>query len=79
MEHRERLITLMTLLGLQTWITEKMKVVESTDELGNDLAGVMALQRRLAGMERDLDAIQAKVWRFLLSIHQFIVGNVHQH
>ena len=46
---------------LQTWITEKMKVVESTDELGNDLAGVMALQRRLAGMEKDLDAIQAKV------------------
>lgn len=45
----------------QTWITEKMKVVESTDELGNDLAGVMALQRRLAGMEKDLDAIQAKV------------------
>ena len=41
--------------------TEKMKVVESTDELDNDLAGVMALQRRLAGMERDLDAIQAKV------------------
>ena len=38
-----------------------MKVVESTDELGNDLAGVMALQRRLAGMEKDLDAIQAKV------------------
>ena len=38
-----------------------MKVVESTDELDNDLAGVMALQRRLAGMERDLDAIQAKV------------------
>lgn len=36
-------------------------MVESTDELGNDLAGVMALQRRLAGMERDLDAIQAKV------------------
>ncbi|XP_067941733.1 spectrin beta chain-like isoform X2 [Watersipora subatra] len=44
-----------------TWITEKMKVVESTDELDNDLAGVMALQRRLAGMERDLDAIQAKI------------------
>ena len=46
---------------MQTWITEKMKVVESTDELGNDLAGVMALQRRLAGMEKDLDAIQVKV------------------
>jgi len=37
-----------------------MKVVESTDDLGNDLAGVMALQRRLAGMERDLAAIQSK-------------------
>jgi hypothetical protein len=36
-------------------------VIESTDELGNDLAGVMTLQRRLSGMERDLAAIQAKV------------------
>jgi len=48
-------------LVLQTWICEKMKVVESTDELGDDLAGVMALQRRLAGMQKDLDAIQSKV------------------
>lgn len=47
-----------------------MKVVESTDELGNDLAGVMSLQRRLAGMEKDLDAIQAKVRQ----LHHSVAG-----
>lgn len=45
----------------QGWIHEKAKLIESTDELGNDLAGVMTLQRRLSTMERDLAAIQAKV------------------
>lgn len=44
-----------------TWIREKAKLVESTDELGSDLAGVMTLQRRLSGLERDLAAIQAKL------------------
>ena len=44
-----------------TWIREKAKLVESTDDLGDDLAGVMQLQRRLSGLERDLAAIQAKV------------------
>ncbi|XP_076464437.1 spectrin beta chain-like isoform X2 [Babylonia areolata] len=43
------------------WIHEKAKLIESTDELGNDLAGVMTLQRRLSTMERDLAAIQAKL------------------
>uniref|UniRef100_A0A8C6L577 Spectrin beta chain n=1 Tax=Nothobranchius furzeri TaxID=105023 RepID=A0A8C6L577_NOTFU len=42
----------------QTWMKEKTKVIESTQSLGNDLAGVMALQRKLTGMERDLEAIQ---------------------
>uniref|UniRef100_A0A4W6CI86 Spectrin beta chain n=1 Tax=Lates calcarifer TaxID=8187 RepID=A0A4W6CI86_LATCA len=46
---------------IQTWMKEKTKVIESTQSLGNDLAGVMALQRKLTGMERDLEAIQ--VWR----------------
>lgn len=43
------------------WIREKEKLIESTDELGNDLAGVMQLQRRLSTLERDLAAIQAKL------------------
>ncbi|XP_075693547.1 spectrin beta chain, non-erythrocytic 2 isoform X1 [Rhinoderma darwinii] len=43
------------------WIREKTKVIESTQSLGNDLAGVTALQRKLTGMERDLEAIQRKV------------------
>lgn len=37
------------------------QVIESTQELGNDLAGVMALQRKLTGMERDLAAIEDKL------------------
>ncbi|XP_039594856.1 spectrin beta chain, non-erythrocytic 1 isoform X2 [Polypterus senegalus] len=45
----------------KTWIREKTKVIESTQELGNDLAGVMALQRKLTGMERDLAAIEDKL------------------
>ncbi|XP_074860919.1 spectrin beta chain, non-erythrocytic 2 isoform X2 [Carettochelys insculpta] len=45
----------------KSWMREKTKVIESTQELGNDLAGVMALQRKLTGMERDLEAIQGKV------------------
>uniref|UniRef100_A0A3P8RSA6 Spectrin beta chain n=1 Tax=Amphiprion percula TaxID=161767 RepID=A0A3P8RSA6_AMPPE len=46
---------------IQTWMKEKTKVIESTQSLGNDLAGVMALQRKLTGMERDLEAIQGKL------------------
>ncbi|KAI4903228.1 hypothetical protein NFI96_021851 [Prochilodus magdalenae] len=45
----------------KSWIREKTKVIESTQELGNDLTGVMALQRKLTGMERDLAAIDAKL------------------
>uniref|UniRef100_A0A8C3CFJ2 Spectrin beta chain n=1 Tax=Cairina moschata TaxID=8855 RepID=A0A8C3CFJ2_CAIMO len=44
-----------------SWMREKTKVIESTQGLGNDLAGVMALQRKLSGMERDLEAIEGKV------------------
>nr|XP_057942146.1 spectrin family protein isoform X2 [Doryrhamphus excisus] len=46
---------------IQTWMKEKTKVIESTQSLGNDLTGVMALQRKLTGMERDLEAIQGKL------------------
>lgn len=35
-------------------------MIESTQGLGNDLAGVMALQRKLTGMEKDLEAIQVQ-------------------
>jgi len=40
------------------WIRDKEKLVESTDELGNDLGGIITLQRRLSGLERDLAAIE---------------------
>ncbi|MEQ2255628.1 Spectrin beta chain, non-erythrocytic 1 [Ilyodon furcidens] len=45
----------------KSWIKEKTKLIESTQELGNDLTGVMALQRKLTGMERDLVAIEDKL------------------
>ncbi|KAM6977452.1 spectrin beta chain, non-erythrocytic 1-like [Aplochiton taeniatus] len=45
----------------KSWIREKTKTIESTQDLGNDLPGVMALQRKLTGMERDLAAIEGKL------------------
>ncbi|XP_077537729.1 spectrin beta chain isoform X3 [Haemaphysalis longicornis] len=44
-----------------TWIEEKTKLLRATEDLGDDLTGIMTLQRRLSGMERDLAAIQAKL------------------
>ncbi|VDN06971.1 unnamed protein product [Thelazia callipaeda] len=44
-----------------SWIEDKTRVLEDSDELTNDLTGVMKLQRRLSMMERDLGAIQAKL------------------
>merc|ERR1719412_2109514 len=44
-----------------TWIEDKMRVLEQTDELKMDLTGIMTLQRKLTGMERDLAAIEAKL------------------
>uniref|UniRef100_A0A913HUS6 Spectrin beta chain n=1 Tax=Strongyloides stercoralis TaxID=6248 RepID=A0A913HUS6_STRER len=44
-----------------TWIEDKTRVLEDSDELTTDLSGVMKLQRRLSMMERDLGAIQAKL------------------
>lgn len=44
-----------------SWICEKSKLLKETEELDNNLSGVMTLQRRLGGMERDLKAIQDKL------------------
>ncbi|XP_023611581.1 spectrin beta chain, erythrocytic [Myotis lucifugus] len=43
------------------WILDKTKVVESTKDLGRDLTGVIAIQRKLSGLERDVAAIQTRV------------------
>lgn len=43
------------------WIRDKARLIKDTEELGNDLGGIMVLQRRLKGMESDLAAIEAKV------------------
>ncbi|XP_042292856.1 spectrin beta chain, erythrocytic isoform X1 [Thunnus maccoyii] len=45
----------------ESWIKDKTRVIESTQELGNDLAAVMTIQRKLFGMERDLAAIETKI------------------
>ncbi|XP_049453117.1 spectrin beta chain, erythrocytic isoform X1 [Epinephelus fuscoguttatus] len=45
----------------ETWIKDKTRVIESTQELGNDLAAVMTIQRKLFGIERDLAAIDSKL------------------
>ncbi|XP_037550656.1 spectrin beta chain, erythrocytic [Nematolebias whitei] len=45
----------------EAWIKEKTRVIESTQELGNDLAAVMTIQRKLFGIERDLAAINTKL------------------
>ncbi|XP_015125014.1 spectrin beta chain isoform X2 [Diachasma alloeum] len=44
-----------------SWIEDKKRILQQTDSLEMDLTGVMTLQRRLSGMERDLAAIQAKL------------------
>eukprot|EP00096_Caligus_rogercresseyi_P005117 TRINITY_DN1_c1_g1_i5.p1 TRINITY_DN1_c1_g1~~TRINITY_DN1_c1_g1_i5.p1 ORF type:complete len:2388 (+),score=778.70 TRINITY_DN1_c1_g1_i5:189-7352(+) len=44
-----------------TWIEDKKRVLEQTDELKMDLTGIMTLQRKLSGMERDLAAIESKL------------------
>ncbi|XP_040916505.1 spectrin beta chain, erythrocytic [Toxotes jaculatrix] len=45
----------------EAWIKDKTRVIESTQDLGNDLAAVMTIQRKLFGIERDLAAIDAKL------------------
>ncbi|XP_033367563.1 spectrin beta chain, non-erythrocytic 1, partial [Parus major] len=43
------------------WMREKTAAIEATRALGRDLAGITALQGKLSGMGRDLDAIQGKL------------------
>jgi spectrin beta len=44
-----------------TWIEDKMRSLKQTDQLKMDLTGIMTLQRKLSGMERDVDAIKSKL------------------
>ncbi|XP_018592817.2 spectrin beta chain, non-erythrocytic 1-like isoform X3 [Scleropages formosus] len=63
---------------IQSWMREKTKVIESTQGLGNDLAGVMALQRKLTGMERDLEAIQGKLDDLRQEAKKLVQEHPHQ-
>ncbi|XP_049748549.1 spectrin beta chain, non-erythrocytic 2 isoform X1 [Elephas maximus indicus] len=62
----------------QAWMREKIKVIESTQGLGNDLAGVLALQRKLAGTERDLEAIAARVGELTREANALATGHPAQ-
>ncbi|KFV85245.1 Spectrin beta chain, non-erythrocytic 1, partial [Struthio camelus australis] len=43
------------------WILSKTHVVESTQDMGRDLAGVLAIQRKLYGIERELAAVESRL------------------
>lgn len=45
----------------EAWIKDKTRLIESTQDLGNDLAAVMTIQRKLFGIQRDLAAIDTKL------------------
>ncbi|NXS53974.1 SPTN2 protein, partial [Brachypteracias leptosomus] len=45
----------------RAWMLEKTQLIESTQPSASDASGVLALQQKLQGVQRDLDAIQAKV------------------
>ena len=45
----------------RAWLLSKTRVVESTRELGHDLAGVLATQRKLYGIERELTAAESRL------------------
>ncbi|XP_067895582.1 spectrin beta chain, non-erythrocytic 1-like isoform X1 [Heterodontus francisci] len=45
----------------EVWIREKTKLIESTQDFEKDLVGVMAIQRKLCGIERDLAAIESRL------------------
>uniref|UniRef100_G3W0N3 Spectrin beta chain n=1 Tax=Sarcophilus harrisii TaxID=9305 RepID=G3W0N3_SARHA len=62
----------------QAWMREKIKVIESTQGLGNDLAGVLALQRKLAGTERDLEAIGTRVGTLAQEAHALAASHPAQ-
>ncbi|NWR39546.1 SPTB1 protein, partial [Tachuris rubrigastra] len=45
----------------QQWLRSKARAVEATAELGHDLAGVLATQRKLYGIERELVVAQDRL------------------
>ncbi|XP_018423798.1 PREDICTED: spectrin beta chain, erythrocytic-like [Nanorana parkeri] len=45
----------------KNWILDKIRVVDSIQNLGDNLASVMSIQRKLYGIERDLGAIETKL------------------
>ena len=48
----------------------------STDDYGRDLATVQTLQRKHEGIDRDLGALQEKVWHYYISFHNISLQNI---
>lgn len=46
---------------ISKWIVDKTEVVKSTKDLDQDLTGIIAIQRKLSGLERDVDTIKSRV------------------
>ena len=42
-------------------IQMKAKIIDATRDYGDSLSGVLALQRKLGTMEREINAIKAKI------------------
>ncbi|XP_032261196.1 spectrin beta chain, erythrocytic [Phoca vitulina] len=60
------------------WIEDKMQVVQATKELGQDLAGIIAIQRKLSGLERDVAAIRDRVGALERESQQLMASHPEQ-
>lgn len=45
----------------ELWIEEKITIIDTTRDYGDTLSGVLALQRKLGTMQRDVHAIESKI------------------
>ncbi|XP_072425255.1 spectrin beta chain, non-erythrocytic 1-like isoform X1 [Chiloscyllium punctatum] len=61
----------------KVWICEKTKLIESTQSLEKDLPGVLAIQRKLCGIERDLAAIESRLPELQKEAHR--LADQHPH
>eukprot|EP00071_Canis_lupus_P007276 XP_005623261.1 spectrin beta chain, erythrocytic isoform X1 [Canis lupus familiaris] len=60
------------------WIEDKMQVVQSIKDLGQDLTGIISIQRKLSGLERDVAAIEARVGALERESQQLMASHPEQ-
>ncbi|XP_062431896.1 spectrin beta chain, erythrocytic isoform X2 [Rhea pennata] len=67
------------------WILSKTRTVVSTQDMGRDLAGVLAIQRKLYGIERELAAIESRLGalrpqaQHLAEDHPDLAADIQEH